>query len=229
VDEDGRYLLEKLALSYVSDGATLASILSMPPTSPGPREDSLLAVGGIDYDARGTDGSGDGPSVASARGSFQDFWEPLRFTRKEAETVFALHRSGPKRASGAIATPAGEGGEEDGSYAARRRRGGTQAMSRAALHPSRPTGSSSPGCPDGRNGRAQTEKGGLTPGRGGAHLAPARSFGLVCAGANPPVGPSATTACSPGRVTWLDLTRCDLLVLSACRRRPGWTARARGC
>jgi hypothetical protein len=107
VDEDGRYLVEKLTISYVSDGATLASILGSAPGSAQSAEGSLLDIGGIDYDARRKDEPA--KPGRSRLGVFGSRRLPGRgrCASLGAETVFALHESGGRSRGGTASAPGG--------------------------------------------------------------------------------------------------------------------------
>jgi len=223
VDEEGRYLVESLAISHASDGGTLASILGRAPSAADPLEGGLLAAGGVDYDARGgivDERAREGLLAASSvRGSFQDFWEPLRFTRKEAETVLALHESGRKRASGSEndePTPRLILGAEAVEETIKREAAGRRFVHIATHGFFQPEGL--PSMPE--KTRAKAKNSG--PAMSGeteriTGLLPGLLSGLVCAGANLPAESGRDDGLlTAEEVTWLDLSRCDLLVLSAC-------------
>ncbi len=197
---DGTYALESHSFVYLRDAATLAR-----PAAPAPAaECGLLAVGGVDYDAH--EGLAVAtPAAARTRGRLQEYWERLRYTAKEAATVADLYATLGEAAAEAQLVTGREATEE---------------LLKSELPRARTLHLATHGFfqPEGvasvweaaSAARDETER--ITG------LMPGLLSGLVAAGANRPVVAGRDNGLlTAEEVTWLDLSGCDLVVLSACQ------------
>ena len=210
--EDGSYLIEHHAFSYLADmqslGEALATVEKRVPT--------LFAAGGIDYRRRGeldADDEAEGLiAMADTRASLSRRWHPLDGTAAEVSAIADLHL---------------EATNDEGTQQVLTERAATEERIKESLerfthvhvathgyfHPE--------GLPsawkkireqdqDGRDLLRETEQQvvGLLPGL---------LSGLVFAGANAKPDPGRDNGLlTAEEITYLDLSDCDLVVLSAC-------------
>jgi len=227
--EDGSYLVEKRSVVYVTSGSALARTLRRPKSALERTAGAALVAGGFDYEARdeSLDGA-DAPPVAHAatasptaadsaldalRGGLRRSWEPLRFTGQEAETVAALRRGSVEIVRGAVATEASLKKRLPGKrYVHLATHGFFQPEGLTSLWESALALGQDDGGKHGEHGvRRISERERITG------LMPGLLTGLVCAGANRPVESGRENGLlTAEEITWLDLSACDLVVLSAC-------------
>ena len=203
--DSGAFLIEEYSFIYVPDVVSLTR-----PSDPDAAFDSLFCVGAVDFDARSGEARkpGLGPiarvdsradeSGPAIRAGFFDFWDELPATRYESSIVFKMHssafRDGGRRAlvQGADATE--DRLKEDlGNFAVLHlaTHGFFDRSAGALLHDD------------------SDELAGMHPGL---------MSGLVCAGVNFPVeGIGEDGYLTAEEVGWLDLTRVEMVVLSACQ------------
>jgi CHAT domain-containing protein/tetratricopeptide (TPR) repeat protein len=205
---DGSFLVADRSFVYVSSASALARMLRQPRSALDRAEGATLVVGGVDYDAR----EGDAPLAAfaappgPARSGGRP-WEPLRFAAREAEIVASLRKDAVDVVRGSAAT------EESLKQLLPGRR---------YLHFATHAYSEAEGplwSPEGRRARGRDEHGLRKIGESErlASLMPGLLTGLVCAGANrAPERGRENGLLTAEEITWLDLSGCDLAVLSAC-------------
>jgi CHAT domain-containing protein/Tfp pilus assembly protein PilF len=227
--EDGSFLLEHMSFVYEQSADALLRNRGEEALSR-----SLLSVGGVDYSERAalegtvstspsSDAAKSGAPASRAavpardsdsRGSFQHFWAPLRHTSYEADVVYGLHEA-LARNEKRLALHGPDATEE-----ALKRELSRHAIVHIATH-----GFFNPeGIPSlWEHAPDETQK--TRSGGQGEMLdrAPGLLSGLVCAGAN--VEPE-DEARDDGYLTaeevgWLDLSRVELVVLSACETALG--------
>jgi CHAT domain-containing protein/tetratricopeptide (TPR) repeat protein len=204
--DDGSHLVEHHAFVYLSDAA---SLLNLAPSTERART-SLLLVGDVDYDARGEAVHTSSPEVADLdlaqlRGAAGDTWARLSFTASEVEEVEDLYARAATDAPIELLTGAAATEE------ALKRELSRHAYVHVATHGFfRPEGVVSmwDAAVSGGPGEAEEDVGGLLPGL---------LSGLVLAGANLPVAADRDDGLlTAEELTWLDLSRCELVALSAC-------------
>lgn len=216
VQADGTYLIEQRSFVYLLDGASLAVIAGHESARNVGARGGLLAVGGVDYNKRGDGGgdesSADGDGDGALRGSFQDYWERLRFSGREASTVLELYRSSHEPSLTAVELRGGAATEE----ALKRELPGRSYVHIATHGFFQPEGLPSMWQQARESDRAELEMSDETKRVTG--LMPGLLSGLVCAGANLPRDASGDNgSLTAEEVSWLDLSKCDLVVLSACQ------------
>ncbi len=218
--EDGRYLVEKHSFVYLHDLLGLFK-LSKNHGVPGKDDRSLLVAGGVDYRRR-DDSPRDLVASASAaastdgdatRGSYRSIWRPLSATRDEAEAIADVHDETfgekPKRLllSKKAATEERIKKEVPAvRYVHLATHGYFQPEGLPSMWKNAVVAGRGPGVIEMR----ETERV-LT----GLH--PGLLSGLVFAGANMDSEPGRDNGLlTAEEVTYLDLSNCDLVVLSAC-------------
>jgi CHAT domain-containing protein/tetratricopeptide (TPR) repeat protein len=226
-DDEGHYLVERRSFVYLSDPTDLTRLgPALRPPSPG-----LLCVGDVDFDA--ADGGdeqvayalaaapqGDASSSAGGtlRGRIDAHWERLAATAGEASAVIAAHAAAYAEASrlelvGAAAT-------EERLKASLPEFPVLHLATHGYFNPD-----GLPSLDDAARREAVRRRD--EPAGPGESLAdvvrrlegysPGLLSGLVCAGANaPPAPPRDDGYLTAEEVGWLDLSGCDLVVLSAC-------------
>ncbi len=212
---DGSFLIEELGIVYLQDVSSLARRGAQRGGDYG----SLLAIGGVDFRARdewargGAVLPGDasieaGPSV---RGSFTDYWGRLPATEYESQVVVDMHADAFGGEGERTLLQGGEPSEERLKHELARHAvlhlathgffqpEGTPSMWESAL--------SERGM---RELRMSEEAAALV----GKH--PGLLSGLVCAGANRQEEEGDDGYLTAEEVGWLDLSRAELVVMSAC-------------
>lgn len=214
--EDGTYLLESRAFAYLPDAASLARMAALPKVAG--VAGGILAVGGVDYEDRSAAPAEDAASTAAAsrqRGSLQTYWEPLRFTRREAQMVVDTYRSAMPEAPVQL-LERGLASEKT----IKREMPGKRFIHVASHGFFQPSGSpsmweevrASAGIELRMFGEVQRVTG----------LMPGLLSGLVTAGANRSRAEGEDDGLlTAEEVTWLDLNGCELVVLSACETALG--------
>jgi CHAT domain-containing protein/tetratricopeptide (TPR) repeat protein len=219
--EGGRYLVEDKSFVYVQS----PSDLSAAPPSTGSEYSSFLAVGGVDFRSRAeleADRHGLRSIVASAdlRGARQQGWPSLPFTRSEAESIATLYESAlggrPRLLLQESAATEERLKDEVPRHSAVHlathgffNPAGTVSMWDSALEAAREDELRGPGGLE-RETRALV---GQLPGL---------LTGLVCAGASEPAPAGRDDGLlTAEEVLWLDLSKVDLVVLSACETALG--------
>jgi CHAT domain-containing protein len=223
--EKGKYLIEEKDFVYVQTPNDLVQKEQRSSSAPA----SLLAVGGVDFKKRAEleEKSSAGVPIAAVasmsdelRGSLNHFWSRLPHTENEAQTVSDLFEA---------AFPAGERLFLSGDLPSEERL--KQELPR---HPVAHLATHGFFNPEGtvsmwdsaQEAVQREEHGGLagleTETRALVGALPGLLTGLVCAGANEP----APTGRDDGLLTaeevlWLDLSKVDLVVLSACETALG--------
>lgn len=219
-DDDGRFLIESWSFVTLTDPNALVDVGARVIQPHGPR---LLAVGGIDYFAdlgehgavstlRSEDGAAS--TALLPRGPRTDVWEPLDATLGEALRVATRH---------GLAFPAGDAvvlrGVDASEEALKQRMPGTSVLHLATHAYLEPQAALQRGVR--RLGDTRTPS---VPSVGVAsRFARAREMnpdllsGLVCAGVNRGSLPDGDDGyLTTAEVAWLDLSGCELAVLSAC-------------
>ncbi|MBK8974353.1 MAG: CHAT domain-containing protein [Planctomycetes bacterium] len=211
-DAQGRYLVESHAFVYTSDARSLVDQLA---SAPGDRRASrdLLVVGDVDYAAR----TGATPFVARAeRGGFAWDWAPLPETARECDAVTELHAS----LGGAVELLRGAAATEEAVKAS----AGRFAVLHLATHGFfEPAGV--PSLAEAAQRRVADEIGAVqAPGQVEPALeghSPDLLSGLVLAGANRPQPDHEDGYLTAKEVGYLDLSTCELVVLSGCETGVG--------
>jgi len=228
-ERDGRYLVEERGFVSVSDPT---SLVPTEERAARPRADSLLAVGGVDFDAvaslagpvvapggaRARATASDGTAIA-ARGAP---WRPLGGTAREVERIAALHAAAAPRGSRTILT-----GARAHEEALKRSLPGARVVHLAThgfLDREGLAAIAAPGRgPDGTAASALASAGPASPvsapqSAGSlAGVRPGLLSGIVCAGANAELPEDRDDGyLTAEEVGWLDLSGTDLVVLSAC-------------
>ena len=215
--EDGRYLIERHAFCYLADMQSLGEALA--PVDD--REPTLLAAGGIDYRRRadvGEDGAADDSSVTTdARAAVSRRWRPLHAAAGEVSAIADLHLEVTDGEGTQRVLTGGEPTEERikesvGEFSH------VHFATHGFFHPE--------GLPsawkkirepddDARELLRDTE-------RKVVGLYPGLLSGLVFAGANAkPEAGRDNGLLTAEEITYLDLSGCDLVVLSACETALG--------
>lgn len=225
-DDEGRYLVERRSFVYLSDPTDLTRLgPAVRPPSPG-----LLCVGDVDFDAAdGSDepvayalaaappGDASGPS-GTLRGQIDAHWERLAATAGEASAVLAAHEAAYADAS--RLELADEAATEERLKASLPEFPVLHLATHGYFNPD-----GLPSLDDAARREAVRRRD--EPAGPGDSLAdvvhrlegysPGLLSGLVCAGANaPPAPPRDDGYLTAEEVGWLDLSGCDLVVLSAC-------------
>jgi CHAT domain-containing protein len=202
-DVDDTFLLEKHAFIHLQEVATL-------PGGHAPRgaiAPSLLAMGAVDYFGRLP------PATARPKGPASANWPPLSETRREVDSIEDLFRSTFGRdAVGQVLR------DEEATEERLKREMGKATIVHLATHGFfHASGAESI---SGASRTQEEEQRGLFDERARALTAqlPGLLSGLVCAGANVPVeAGSEDGRLTAEEVAWLDLSACELVVLSACQ------------
>jgi len=217
-DGNGGYLVEEHRFSYLPD---VGAVVRMGMRMDGDLGRGALAAGGLDYFRRGDLPDLSAVSLAELRGpadgSFQQIWPSLLATRDEATLVadlFAMKEDAPEEAfllTGAAAT------EE----ALKTHMEGRRFVHLATHGYFQPKGLPSMWENIRKEGREEWHMR-ETP-RAVTGLVPGLLSGLVCAGANKIVDDVSRDngLLTASEVGWLDLTGCELVVLSACETALG--------
>ncbi len=209
-DGEAGFLIERRAFSYVPDASTLIALAQRSSQTAG-RPLRALVVGGVDYRTRSdapSDHSGATAPRGPTEGGFVRDWQALDGTRVEAELVAKL-LGGTGAADDLIVLLTGEAATEEALKNQMERCQIVHVATHGFFQPLE-LGSSSTEL----RGILGQER--LTSVRGNP-LMPGLLSGLVCAGANesPPAGRD-NGLLTASEVSWLDLSGCDLAVLSAC-------------
>ena len=223
-DDEGRYLVESRSFVYLTDPTDLTRMgPAARPTSPG-----LLCVGDADFDAAGTEGDepvaqalgapADEPSLGTLRGRLEAHWARLAATGREATAVLAAHETA--FADAERLELAGEEASEE------RLKESLPAF--PVLHLATHAYFNPEGLPSlEESARREADRRRGEPAAAGESFAdvaqrlegysPGLLSGLVCAGVNAaPAPPHDDGYLTAEEVGWLDLSGCDLVVLSAC-------------
>jgi len=216
--DDGTFLIEHHAFVHLSDPSVLLDVGSASEVG----ESSLLLVGDVNYDQRGSDDRAgetrsSGLSPVEVRGPGGDSWARLPYTALEVDTLARLFNKRGRLDSTTRLT--GVKATEEAVV----RELSAHAWVHIATHGFfQPEGATSMW--DSALSSSPVEE---SAGQAGlAGLFPGLLSGLVLAGANEP----AETGRDDGRLTaeeltWLDLSGCELVTLSACETGLG-SARA---
>ncbi len=227
---NGRFLIENNSFVYVADLSHFPQLAADHVAS---SEPSLLAMGGVNFRQRASgsdgpanpadgsatpaDGPGGSTGVAQERGSFDGYWPPLRWTAGEAETVMALHQ---------------EVFADDAERLILTGKQPTEEVLKAALpqhtilHLATHGFFAAEGFPSMWE-EAQKEDGGFEmvldeDNRELIGRLPGFLSGLVCAGASDLTADHRDDGyLTAEEVLWLDLSKADLVVLSACQTALG--------
>ena len=211
----GAYAIERFAFAYVQDPASPAD-----PPGPETRLDTLLAVGGVDFEQRSewTD-EGQRPRASEAslkRAPLGGSWPHLPFTENESRLVAALHGE-VFGAEGRRLLLQGAEATEERLKRELPRHSVLHLATHGFFHP-----------------EGLLPPGGVAPGEAGESRRVARDHpgllaGLVCAGAaaESPEGRDDGYLTAE-EVGWLDLTGVELVVLSACETALGQPRSAEG-
>ncbi|MEM7167049.1 MAG: tetratricopeptide repeat protein, partial [Planctomycetota bacterium] len=243
-DASDQYLIEKHSFAYLRDGAAL---LELARPRPEPALPKLCAAGAIDYDGR-TDETGDdagdeegeaspgkslpeGIVLASARrdGDFEHHWHALAATSAEVDGIHTLHET-TFGAATRLLVRAGEATEERLKAELPK-----YSMIHLATHGYfQPA--ALPSAWESAQELVDEERDRLAPATdlGLEHklvtgYLPSLLSGIVCAGANSERDPTRDNGLlTAEEVSWLDLGKCDLVVLSACETAIGTTRSGEG-
>lgn len=211
---DGHFAIERYAFVYMQDMASLAE------QSAERRPDltSLLSIGGVDMRARAALDEKSEPApalVADAsflRGGFADYWPSLPATRGESQVVFDLHEDAFGAKGHRLLLQDAQPTEERLKQELSR-----FSIVHLATHGFfQPEGvasildSAQKDVQRGEHERLSEETQRLV----GQH--PGLLSGVVCAGANKPEEGRDDGYLTAEEVGWLDLSKVDLVVLSAC-------------
>lgn len=215
---EGGFLVEGFEFSYLPDAGALVRMGDGAAPSPAK---GVLASGGIDYFRRTDVDDLSEVSLASLRGpsdgGFQTIWPSLLATRDEAVLVADLHSMLEDSPEDSYLLTRGDATEE----ALKAHLEGRRFVHLATHGYFQPKGLSSmwesvQG--EGRSGELRMRD----ASRALTGLVPGLLSGLVCAGANRPAGEGRDNGLlTASEVGWLDLTGCELVVLSACETALG--------
>lgn len=210
-DADGTYLIERASFVTLQDAASLGSIRGGAASG----RPSLLLAGGIDYGDR----SGAPDAVAAARrsgglsASLDVAWEPLPFTGPEALSIASIHERE-------------FGGDESATRLLLEKKDATEDRIKAELPRHSHVHLATHGYfqPEGLRSLWDEARSLAESGRGMNEEArrltgflPGLLSGLVLTGANRADPANAEDGLlTAEEVSWLDLSRCELVVLSAC-------------
>jgi CHAT domain-containing protein/Tfp pilus assembly protein PilF len=216
-DTNNRYLLEQHAFVYMQDVTSIARIETTPADY-----HSLVSVGGVDFGDRGTLDEDASPrsteseayalSSNALRGSF-DYWQSLPATSGESQAVVDLHKA---------AFPL------DGRRTLRQREQATEEVLKIELPRRNVAHLATHGFfqPEGLtnmweealNESGESDMRMREPLRRLVGNHPGLLSGLVCAGANSQLEAGRDDGyLTAEEVAWLDLSRVELIVLSACQ------------
>lgn len=220
-ERDGSFLIEKRAFVYMQDGSSLVrasgAVARASPTS-------ILALGNVDYDEMGrADRAGELLAAADAsalRSGLQEFWLPLSETGREADGI--LHMA--KRFLGEEIDRQSLQGTEATEARLKSEIEGRDVLHLATHGYFQPEGL--PSMWEEAQGGTTTDAGEMRREREElAGLYPGLLSGLVLAGANlEPEESEEDGLLTADELGWLDLSSCQLAVLSACETGLG-TAR----
>ncbi len=227
-DADDRFLVEKHAFVYLQDAAALLDLKD----ARSPVEPTLLAVGAIDYDRR--DESPPKDLVASLRrgnpndGDFDYGWLPLSETRREVEGISRFHRQRFEALERRLLTE--DEASEENLKAGMPRHSVIHLATHGYFEPA-----ALPSAWEKAKELTSDETGpGLRADLGLEHrlvtgYLPGLLSGLVCAGANADLDPARDNGLlTAEEASWLDLSGCDLVVLSACQTALGTSRSGEG-
>ncbi|MBL8842309.1 MAG: CHAT domain-containing protein [Planctomycetes bacterium] len=220
-DGNGRHLLERHAFVALDDiqefvrtrgGANAATPVAAPSRAP----PALLAVGAVDYDAELADagsvtrGVGEAAASGASRSRLATAWNPLSETRREVDGIAATHQR--RFRDGTRATLVDEEATE------------SRLRAELPLHDIVHLATHGYFLVDGQRSalEASGERGRI------AGLWPEFLCGVVCAGANAPPAGGDDGLLTGDEASALDLSRCDLAVLSACETALGRRAAGDG-
>ena len=208
-DEDGSYLIERHAFAYEGDLTGLTDVMrSNEAESP-----CLFAAGGIDYWTHGDAEQPDDPlAFGDLRAPVSRVFSDLRWTDREVSAVAGLHRSVAGRDAQQVVLRGVDATEE-------RIKAGLSGFTHVHLathgffHPE--------GVPNAWKNLREQDDVGLSLMRESEQRVvgylPGLLSGLVFAGANAEPEPGRDNGLlTAEEITYLDLTSCDLVVLSAC-------------
>jgi tetratricopeptide (TPR) repeat protein/CHAT domain-containing protein len=219
VSADGRFLLEQFAISYLTDADELARIGARAPAQnrAGGR---LLVVGNVSFDREESpperareDGSDLDESVSQElTRAFQGRWRPLPGTKHEMEAVLGAWKRSDPTESSAVTMLEGAAATESALKEAFTGRRYVHLATHGFFEPSGlHSWWEAAEQPDGGPRRMPEELRRVTG------LMPGLLSGLVCAGANARDTETRDDGyLTAEEVTWLDLSHCDLVALSAC-------------
>jgi len=208
--EDGSYLIEHHTFSYLADLARLPNAVAEKEWS----EPRLLAAGDIEYwQAADVEGTGDALTYADARGALSRIWPALDWTGREVSAIAGMHRRKGGR-DGVQLVLKGEDAIEERVKEAVSGFTHIHLATHGYFHPE--------GIPSAWK-NLRKRKGDLdvmqlreTEQRLVGSL-PGLLSGLVFAGANAEPEPGRDNGLlTAEEITYLDLSDCDLVVLSAC-------------
>lgn len=219
----GKHLIEEHGFVYLESAASLVAPRATPASSP-ERGPSILIAGALDYDVGASPPEAGPLASAELRGSFEFDWIPLSETRREVDAIESLHRERFED-GGRLVLRESEGTEERLKHELPLHREihlATHGYFEPDELPSmRERAGSAEGAPRG-SGMSREER--LLIG-----YLPGFLSGLVCAGANRPADPGRENGLlTAEEVAWLDLSRCDLVVLSACQTALGESSSGEG-
>ena len=221
--DDGTHLIEHHAFVYVQDAASLINLTTeRTATSAG----GLITVGGVDYDNASEEeevvpdpGELDLLATADAgtvRGSFDGSWQQLRFTSEEVVAVAELYAAAADKKETPTLLAHSAATEKTLKQALPGHRYvhvATHGFFQPAAAPSMWEEVQGE---DGVEPRMRTQASAVVG------LFPGLLSGLVCAGANrPPQSGREDGLLTAEEVTWLDLSGCELVTLSACQTALG--------
>ncbi len=206
--EDGSYLLEHHAFVY---GRDLASLSRLVDTEWVPR-DGVLVCGGIDYNNR-IDLPAGKAQVGDTRGSFRSRWSRLRASASEADSIVELHELTREKGSLCLFLEKSAATEE---------RLKEEMPNHGIIHLATHGYFQPEGLPSMWEDAPRIDEDSDYAGMRNAErritgLLPGLLSGLVFAGANfPPEAGRDNGLLTAEEVTFIDLSRCELVVLSAC-------------
>ena len=214
-DTDGRYLVERLGCVYLTDPTELVRLRDQPAVA----SPSLLAVGDVDFDVAARE-AGDSASRVGAtgttpaialRGALDSAWPPLSATRAEIDGALQAHAA--SFASAERRALSGDEATEEELAASMPRYSVVHLATHGFFQPERLRSIE-------EAASAGLELSGSEAAEAAQRLqgySPGLLSGLVCAGANADLGPGrADGYLTAEEVGWLDLSGCELVVLSAC-------------
>jgi len=223
--EDGTFLVERHGFVYLQDMTSLPRLALR--EHPKEQTPSLLLAGGIDY--RGREGIPEGLIARGkggdrSRGTFRSTWRPLSATRDEVDAIADIHD---------------EAFGDDARRDTLTRRAATEERIKADLPGARYVHLATHGYfqPEGLPSMWQEIKDERGSARLGlrevearvAGLLPGLLSGLVLAGANAEPEPGRDNGLlTAEEVTFVDLSGCELVVLSACETGLGQPASGEG-
>lgn len=206
---EGRFLIEDRSFRYLESPALLVERPAVPVPADA-KGSSALLVGALDYQVGSLPANDAPPAQADPQGSFEHRWPPLPGTRSEVDALAELHERRHPEGRRTILRGA------EGTESRLKSELPLHSIVHLATHgyfdpgelPSQRTRSSGAGHPF-----ALTYEEDLV-----VRYLPGYLVGLVCAGAERPSEPGRENGLlSAEEVSWLDLSRCDLVVLSACQ------------